>query len=66
MQTLALPSHAHALGDTVTLRDFPEEGEFQITQAHGHNIYNSLPCYQLTAPDGDTIDRITEDRITKP
>lgn len=66
MATLTLPRHAHAVGDTVTLRDFPEEGEFKVTHAHGHNLYNSRPCYQLTAPDGDTIERITEDRISKP
>ncbi len=66
MPTLTLPRHAHVVGDTVTLRDFQEEGEFRVTQAHGHNLYNSLPCYQLTAPDESTIDRITEDRLSKP
>lgn len=66
MQTLQLARHAHAVGDTVTLRDFPEEGAFQVTKAHGHNPYNNRPCYQLTAPDGSTIDRITEDRLAKP
>jgi len=65
MQTLTKLPHAFAVGNTVILRDFPEEGSFQVTQAHGHNLYNSLPRYQLTGPDGSTIDRITEDRITK-
>lgn len=63
--TATLQLHTFAIGDTVTLRDFPEEGEFRVTQAHGHNLYNHRPCYQITGPDGETIDRITEDRLAK-
>lgn len=65
MHTLQLARHAHAVGETVTLRDFPEEGAFQVTKAQGHNLYNSRPCYQLTGPDGETFERITEDRISR-
>ena len=58
-------AHAFAVGDTVNLVEFPEEGDFTVTRATGHNLYNGLPVYQLTAPDGDTIDRITEPNICR-
>jgi hypothetical protein len=58
-------THTFPVGETVTLTHFPEEGEFTVTAHTGHNIYNGLPCYHITAANGDTIQRITQPFISR-